>query len=92
MPPIARVTSNPFTNLNNNITRQEKLYSQRARLEDSLISGITGGTPAPSLGSFATNAIQQGLLKTFFSSWIEQIKEFLKMLKSFSSLALGADK
>ncbi len=91
MPPIAGVTSSPFTNISNNLARQDALYGQRAELEDSMVSGITRGTPTPSLASFTTNAIQQGMLKTFLPSWIEEIKNLFKILKSFSSLATGAN-
>ena len=90
MPPIARVTSSPFANLNNNIAGLDNSYLERARLEGSMISGITGVPPAPGLGSFAANAIQQGMHKTFIQFWVEEIKELLKRLKSFSPLALGA--
>lgn len=93
MPPVRGVSADPIINLANTTRGIDRETRQASALQSNLFRQIEGrptiGTPF-SLANVAQNSIKQGLHRTFFDYWIQQIVNFFKQLQSTFKLANGA--
>ena len=89
MPVVGPVTSSPIARIGQITHSLDGLALQRGMMENNLILGALG---FPSRGKFSflglvQNSYITGLLRTFFSYWIDEIKRFYEMIKKIFGLA-----
>ena len=91
MPPIARVTGSPFSNLYRNIAQENTAARGMAQLQDlqALQVANPGAFPRwfdPRIAMAQTGTLLS-LARINMQFWIDQIKQFIKSLRETNSLA-----